>query len=90
MFFGNYKARILKLTVEDNELYLAYCYPQSGAVKNKLKLFPSDFAEQSEENVMEFFVRTREEKLYFKSSNKVTSANCVNGINEAIKKHYGL
>ena len=45
MFFGNYKSRVLKVTNENNDLFLSYSYPETGAIKKKIKLEPSDFAE---------------------------------------------
>ena len=46
-------------------MILSYCYPDTGLIKKRIKLEPSDFAEIGEQN--EFFVRTRTEKLFFKS-----------------------
>lgn len=64
MFFGNYKPRLLVLSLNNDRLMLAYKYVDTFVTKRALSLGVRDYAET--ENDSDFMVRSEDTKYFFK------------------------
>ena len=68
MFFGNFKPRLLAMSIKEGSLFMAYKYVDTKAVKNEFQLSMNDYAQTTSKN--EFEVVNDESRYNFKVSNR--------------------